>query len=99
MNQFFSLHHCYVLLVALRCISRLSLSLSLLHAQHAKRLHPTKIKTKTVVEWGYQVDEIWTTVDPKQVTIPDGGGFDKTIGFQGLPDPATGFYCVSARTS
>jgi hypothetical protein len=51
------------------------------------------------MEWAYtessegEVD--WKVVDSKAVledaNIPD--GIEKLVGFEGQPDPATGFYC------
>lgn len=64
-------------------------------AEHAKRLHPLQISSQMQLEWGFQNETgTWTIVDPKEADdLPN--AFDKTIGFQGIADPNTGFYCVS----
>lgn len=38
----------------------------------------------------------WTLLDPKSLLegASETTGVEKKIGFQGAPDPATGFYCV-----
>jgi len=49
------------------------------------------------VEWGYAAagddENNWTTVD-KSVLSDAPDGIEKMIGFEGKPDPTTGFYCV-----
>ena len=52
---------------------------------------------KKTLEWGYfdAENEEWTVVDKSildEITLPE--GIDKMIGFEGKPDPATGFYCI-----
>ena len=51
------------------------------------------------MEWGYAAsndDEstTWSSVD-KTVLSEAPEGIEKMIGFEGKPDPGTGFYCVS----
>lgn len=50
-----------------------------------------------MVEWGYANDSdggvAWVAVD-KSVLDDAADGVEKLIGFEGTPDPATGFYCV-----
>lgn len=36
----------------------------------------------------------WTVVDVKAALTDVPDGLEKDIGFEGIPDPATGFYCV-----
>jgi len=65
-------------------------------AQHAKRLYPLQISPKVAVEWAFAAadGESWTSVDKSVLgNAPD--GIEKMIGFEGKPDPSTGFYCVS----
>lgn len=48
-------------------------------------------------EWGYldSGDEDWKAVDVKTVMKDaSADGIEKSIGFEGKPDPASGFYCV-----
>jgi hypothetical protein len=60
--------------------------------QHAKRLFPMKISPKDQVEWAYEKDDAWVTVDK---AVLNGNDVDpKEIGFEGTPDPNTGFFCV-----
>ena len=66
-------------------------------AEHSKRLYPIKIPPNAAVEWGYIVGDTeeesqWMVVDkskgddaPKDI--------EKKIGFEGISDKATGFYC------
>lgn len=64
-------------------------------AEHAKRLYPLKISQKDVLEWGYMKsndDETYTAVS-KSVCDDAPHGIEKKIGFEGIPDPQTGFYC------
>lgn len=66
-------------------------------AEHAKRLYPLQLSTKKTLEWGYQAgdddDSEWKTVD-KSCMTESVEGIEKMIGFEGRPDPASGFYCV-----
>ena len=52
------------------------------------------------VEWGYAASDDsndWTKVDKLVLeNAPD--GLEKVIGFEGKPDPNSGFYCVSSVT-
>jgi len=55
------------------------------------------VSTKDKVEWAYweggEDDGSWTVVDKSVVDgAPD--GIEKQIGFEGRPDPSSGFYCV-----
>lgn len=72
--------------------------------EHAKRLYPLKITPKSIVEWGYQntdTDE-WIAVDKSIVkstttttsTDETAKPLEKLIGFEGRPDPNSGYYCV-----
>jgi hypothetical protein len=56
------------------------------------------VSNKKTLEWGYYKDdgEEWVVVD-KSVLDDESNqtdGLEKLIGFEGRPDPATGFYCV-----
>lgn len=66
-------------------------------AEHAKRLYPLQILNKDKIEWGYAAstssseDDDFVAINVKQVKVD---GFDpKSIGFEGTPDPVTGYYC------
>jgi hypothetical protein len=65
--------------------------------QHARRLFPTKVSTKDTVEWAYWNDsEDWNVVDKSVVESAQvSADFEKgkVIGFEGRPDPASGYYC------
>lgn len=60
-------------------------------AEHAKRLHPLSVLAKDKIEWGYSdANGEWQAVAsiseyPKN--------FEKKIGFEGIGDPASGYYC------
>ena len=45
-------------------------------------------------EWGYLVDSTWKVVNIKETLVHDTDGIEKEIGFEGTPDPVTGFYCI-----
>lgn len=66
-------------------------------AEHAKRLYPLLFLPKDKVEWAYASklkpeQEDWVLVDKNAMSdVP--AGVEKIIGFEGKPDPATGFYC------
>ncbi|CAB9522139.1 expressed unknown protein [Seminavis robusta] len=64
-------------------------------AEHARRLFPLQVSTKDKIEWAYWDAEgqDWIIVDKSVLEgdIPD--GLEKLIGFEGRPDPATGYYC------
>lgn len=65
--------------------------------QHAKRLFPLKVNKKNQLEWGYggNDDGDWTVVDKSVLDEKDvSPGIEKMIGFEGIADPGTGFYCV-----
>jgi len=66
-------------------------------AEHAKRLYPMKVSAKIQVEWAYFDDDKddWAVVDKAVLTSDDvPAGVEKLIGFEGRPDPGTGFYCI-----
>lgn len=70
---------------------------TLFYFKHGKRLYPLQVSKKSTVEWGYTTDEDdgkWTVVDVKAALAEAPDGFEKDVGFEGIPDPATGFYCV-----
>jgi len=65
--------------------------------QHAKRLFPLQVSPKEKIEWAYWDAEgdDWVIADKnvlQEEELPD--GFEKIIGFEGRPDPASGYYCV-----
>lgn len=67
-------------------------------AEHSKRLYPLKVLPKDKVEWAFstsftpeQAD--WTLINVKDVAQNAPSGIEKIIGFEGKPDPASGFYC------
>lgn len=66
-------------------------------ADHAKRLFPIQLSSKKTLEWGYQTgdgeDSEWKLVDKSCLTDAV-EGLEKLVGFEGRPDPASGFYCV-----
>lgn len=48
------------------------------------------------MEWGYSSSgdsNSWVAVDKSALEGDIPNDFEKTIGFQGEPDPRTGFYC------
>jgi hypothetical protein len=51
------------------------------------------VSTKNKVEWAYRSLDDWVVVDPKSTQDTDGSA-EKKIGFEGTPDPSTGFYCL-----
>ncbi|EED90093.1 predicted protein [Thalassiosira pseudonana CCMP1335] len=68
-------------------------------AEHAKRLYPVQLPANSVIEWGYLTpsndddsEGKWTIVD-KSVGDDAPSGVEKKIGFEGISDKATGFYC------
>ena len=63
-------------------------------AEHSKRLYPVQIPANAVLEWGMMNgEEEWMEVEKsKGDDAPD--GIEKKIGFEGVPDKATGFYCM-----
>ena len=67
-------------------------------AEHGKRLYPLQVSKKMNCEWGYldSDNDTWTVVNVKDVMSSTAtvDGLEKQIGFEGTPDPATGFYCV-----
>jgi len=66
-------------------------------ADHARRLFPLQVSAKDKIEWAYwegsDEDGSWVVVEKSAVEqAPE--GVEKLIGFEGRPDPASGFYCV-----
>mmetsp|Transcript_29912 Transcript_29912/g.63555 ORF Transcript_29912/g.63555 Transcript_29912/m.63555 type:complete len:219 (+) Transcript_29912:122-778(+) len=63
-------------------------------AEHAKRLYPVQIPANAVLEWGYLPEENseWAVVD-KSKGDEAPAGIEKKMGFEGISDKATGFYC------
>lgn len=67
---------------------------------HANRLYPLKISPKKPVQWAYWSDDAsaWTAVDKAILdnenddSVPE--NLEKIIGFEGKPDPNSGYYCV-----
>ncbi|KAL3921311.1 MAG: hypothetical protein SGARI_006711 [Bacillariaceae sp.] len=64
--------------------------------QHAKRLYPLQVSAKKPIEWGYynDGDDQWKVVDKAILNDNTVEGLEKMVGFEGRPDPASGFYCV-----
>mmetsp|Transcript_8164 Transcript_8164/g.14803 ORF Transcript_8164/g.14803 Transcript_8164/m.14803 type:complete len:217 (+) Transcript_8164:141-791(+) len=65
-------------------------------AEHSKRLFIVEIPSDAVLEWGVRGDGEegeWSVVDKSK---GDGAakGIEKKIGFEGISDEATGFYCL-----
>jgi hypothetical protein len=56
------------------------------------------VSNKKALEWGYYQDddEEWKIVDKSILDeeANDIEGLEKLVGFEGRPDPASGFYCV-----
>ena len=68
-------------------------------AEHSRRLFPLQVSKDAKVEWAYmQMDpeQQWVVVD-KSVLDEAPEGIEKDIGFEGRPDPASGFYCLYNR--
>ena len=53
-----------------------------------------KVLPKSKVEWGYYKEDSgeWTTVN-KEVEKDAPEGIEKKIGFEGIGDPTSGYYC------
>mmetsp|Transcript_40365 Transcript_40365/g.49174 ORF Transcript_40365/g.49174 Transcript_40365/m.49174 type:complete len:234 (+) Transcript_40365:101-802(+) len=63
-------------------------------AEHAKRVHPLKVSQKDALEWGYYDDEAESyIVVSKDVCNDAPDGIERKIGFEGIADPTSGFYC------
>jgi len=63
-------------------------------AEHAKRLFPLKISAKDNLQWGYlNSDEDEYIPVSKDVCDDAPDDIEKKIGFEGIADPQTGFYC------
>ena len=55
-----------------------------------------KVGAKDAVEWAYLEGDEWVQVDPKDesfMNVDNIDKLDKLVGYEGKPDPATGFYC------
>ena len=68
-----------------------------LMAEHSKRLYPVKVPANSILEWGQYVangeeDGEWKTVE-KSAGDDAPKGIEKQIGFEGISDPNTGYYC------
>jgi len=65
-------------------------------ADHAARLFPLRISKNARVEWGYQdgEEETWIKVDKAVLEGDATEALEKKIGYEGTPDPSTGFYCI-----
>lgn len=64
-------------------------------AEHAKRLFPLQVSIKDTVQWAYWDNDDWVTVDKSVLDESDiPTDLEKLIGFEGRPDPSSGFYCV-----
>jgi len=66
-------------------------------AEHAKRLFPVQLSTKKQLQWGHysgndDEEGEWTVVDKSCIDAANEVNV-KSIGFLGVPDPSTGFYC------
>ena len=60
-------------------------------AEHSKRLYPVQIPANAVLEWGYIDGEDWKVMEKSNDDAPN--GIEKQIGFEGISDKASGFYC------
>jgi len=62
-------------------------------ADHAKRLFPLQIAAKDKVEWAFASSGgEWVAVNKDSIQdMPV--GLERKIGFEGTPDPSSGFYC------
>ena len=69
---------------------------NLFSLQHARRLFPLQISPKDRIEWAYwDADgEDWIIAGKEALEGDLPKGLEKLIGFEGRPDPATGFYCM-----
>ena len=53
------------------------------------------MSAKKPVEWAYQNEnEEWTLADKAVLSETVMESLEKSIGFEGTPDPATGYYCL-----
>lgn len=75
--------------------------------QHARRLYPLQVSPKDKIDWGVKEtsssssdsEDVWFVVDKSileeesssDISVPD--ALEKLIGFEGTPDPASGYYC------
>jgi hypothetical protein len=64
-------------------------------AEHSRRIYPLQLSKDTKVQWAYWQEEgdQWVVVD-KSVLEGAVDGIEKEVGFEGRPDPASGFYCM-----
>mmetsp|Transcript_46172 Transcript_46172/g.90171 ORF Transcript_46172/g.90171 Transcript_46172/m.90171 type:complete len:239 (+) Transcript_46172:105-821(+) len=67
--------------------------------EHARRLYPGRLRRGDTVEWGYGApggdDGGGRTFVAVDKTVLDGApaGVEGRVGFEGTPDPKSGFYC------
>ena len=61
-------------------------------AEHSKRLYPVQIPANAILEWGYIDGEDWKVME-KSNDDDAPNGIEKQIGFEGISDKASGFYC------
>jgi hypothetical protein len=61
-------------------------------ADHAKRLYPLQVLGKEKVEWAFMDKGEWMWVQ-KDASMEIPPGIERKIGFEGTPDPSSGFYC------
>ena len=62
-------------------------------AEHSLRISPGELKKEHNLEWGFRTggDDEWAIAD---TTSKEGDeGCEKFIGFEGIPDPNTGYFC------
>lgn len=71
-------------------------------ADHAKRLYPLLISSKDKIEWAYSSSSpttedgevlVWNLLEKDFIKEALTTGMERKIGFEGKPDPASGFYC------
>lgn len=57
-------------------------------------MFPLKVSSKDRIEWAVKVDGDWVIVDKSILEKEDvPTGLEKLIGFEGKPDPGSGYYC------
>ena len=58
-------------------------------------MFPLQVSAKDKIEWAFwdATGEDWIIID-KDALESAPAGLEKLIGFEGRPDPATGFYCM-----
>ncbi|KAL7570017.1 hypothetical protein ACA910_017061 [Epithemia clementina (nom. ined.)] len=67
-------------------------------AEHARRLFPLQITPRDTVTWAYwnEDSDQWIVLEKEvlEKSRTESPGLEKLIGFEGRPDPSSGFYCV-----